>query len=84
MPVMPHVAIVVIGRTSRGQSLHRRFRANSRDHFHLQLPPGRYRLIVPGVYNTATTTLPLTSQPHATITIPPGHPAHARIVIAMK
>ena len=71
--------IVVTGRTASGQPFNRGFQADATGHFRLQLPAGRYRLTVP-VSADASPAL----QPHTLVTVRPGHPAAARIVIQMN
>ena len=71
-----HATLVVNGTTAAGAPLVRRSRADAQGHFTLSLPAGRYT-VTALAYGPATR--PLSTQPHARVTVTPGHPVSIRL-----
>lgn len=67
-----HQPVIIRGRTADGQLLHRQVTTDSNGRFHLVIPAGQYRLVVPTAGQ---------SSPGTAITIRSGSSARSRIVI---
>jgi hypothetical protein len=68
--------VIVTGITAGGDALHRQFRADAFGRFKLSLPPGQYT-VAAIAYGTPR---PLSSQPHAKVTVTPGRPVRIRLI----
>lgn len=71
-----HATLVVNGATAAGATLVRRFRADAQGHFGVSLPAGRYTVTALAY---GPETRPLSTQPHARVTVTTGHPVSIRL-----
>jgi hypothetical protein len=71
-----HAKLVVTGTTAGGAALHRQFRADALGRFKLNLPAGQYTVTAIAY---GPPTRPLSSQPHAKVTVTTGRPVRIRI-----